>query len=251
MKLFGKEPLSGRLVQLKEIGVFKVGYIFLPFLTELVAADGYEGVAAKFLSKAELARLLKFSSEKRRCEWLAGRLAAKEVVAACLGDSSLLPGALEILVEENGRPYVAGGAGKLPYISISHSGEYAMAMVAHSPCGIDVQEVKQTLIRVVDRFASPKEQEMLARVLPRDWPQARQLALLWSTKEAVRKMIDLAPLLGFSEMDLEQIKGPDTTGAPISITLSCCREKECKIQAKVLAVAEDDYMLALTCLDLK
>jgi phosphopantetheinyl transferase len=248
MKSFAAEPFSERLAQFKEIGSFKVVHIFLPFLAKLVAADGYDGVAANFLSKAELARLLDFSSEKRRCEWLGGRLAAKEAVADCLDGGERSPRGIEILVEENGRPYVTKEIGKAPYISISHSGEYAVAVAVHSPCGIDVQEVKQTLIRVVDRFASPKEQEMLAGVLPQGWPQARQLALLWSAKEAVRKMIDLEPLLGFSEMVLEEIKGPGTAGAPISIVLSCRREKECKVRVKVLAVAEDDYMLALTCL---
>ena len=250
MKFFTEAPFAGPLVKSVNIGSFKVSYVFLPLLAELVADKGYDEVAAQILSKKEMARLLSFASEKRRYEWLGGRMAAKDALVICLADGSL-PEDIEILVEENGRPYVVGGIGKRPYISISHSGEYAVAVAVLSPCGIDVQAVKQTLVRVVDRFASSKEQEMLAMVLPTDWPQAKQLALLWSAKEAVRKMIDIEPLLGFSEMGLVAIKGVGGAGGLIDLEFSCDRVKEDLPQVRVMVVAEDDYMLALTCLDSK
>ncbi|HIJ78366.1 MAG: 4'-phosphopantetheinyl transferase superfamily protein [Desulfobulbaceae bacterium] len=237
------------LVQIKKVGPFQLAHVFLPHLAHHLTGGGLEALAARFLGKAELIRLRGFSSEKRRLEWLGGRLAAKAAVAACLGEGEWAARTLEILAEPGGRPYVVGGRDAMPDISVSHSGSLAVAMAADSPCGIDVQEVRQTLIRVADRFADQQERELLAAYLGSAWPAARRLALLWSAKEAVRKMIALEPLLGFNEMALAEIRGAGTPGAPIAMQLFCRRGNDGPCRVEVLAVAEDDYLLALTRLD--
>ena len=127
---------------------------------------------------------------KRKLEWLGGRLACKYCLAllantgnkpdlACFRDLAILP-------DEHGRPRTTSDpkAGSASSISISHSHRFAAALaVCRGPCGLDIQQPTTKLFKVQERFATDEEvvrMEILANPLVR-------LTALWTIKEAIKK----------------------------------------------------------------
>ena len=95
------------------------------------ALDGTEGVfAGSVLSRSELAVFEKLKVPKRAYEWLSGRIAAKKAWRrrrAGTKRKTRLPD-ITVLNDESRAPYVAADP-KLT-LSISHSNEYAVAVLA-------------------------------------------------------------------------------------------------------------------------
>jgi 4'-phosphopantetheinyl transferase len=159
--------------------------------------------AALWLAPEELKLHRRFAAGKRASEWLAGRLAAKMALVRLLGlPLSEFRKKIAVLAQNDGKPLVS-----LPFshsrpveISISHSGNMAAALAAFCPCGLDVQQLSAAAVRVRDRFSSPAEYEILSRLLP--LTDLECLTLLWSAKEALRKMAPCQPLAGFRELQL-------------------------------------------------
>jgi 4'-phosphopantetheinyl transferase len=169
-----------------------------------VAIDEAQGleIAPLWLSPEEQEFHRRLPTSKRGPEWLAGRQAAKMAIIRLLGLS--LPEfqkKISIMPRADGRPQV-----RLPAlhgaveISISHSGNLAAALAAFLPCGLDVQELRTAAVRVREYFSSPSELGILQRVL--SLPDLECLNLLWSAKEALRKMVACEPLAGFRELQL-------------------------------------------------
>ncbi|WP_457573090.1 4'-phosphopantetheinyl transferase family protein [Desulfolithobacter sp.] len=140
------------------------------------------------LDRRELAHFQAFSREKRRREWLAGRIAAKLAALTLLGLDRERLQSLSIGTEPGGRPFPEAQESKTDqplFLSITHSGCHAGGMAAHVPCGLDLQEVSARLTSVQDRFTSPEEKQILARMI--DAPEQKQLTMIWTAKEAIKK----------------------------------------------------------------
>lgn len=162
------------------------------------------------LTEAERAKLATYRLEKRRNEWFTGRLAAKKCLRQFLtasSDDSELPRfkTIEIANRPDGRPHIWSLTDTLPLldISISHSREYAIAMVATTPCGVDIQKSDKTLLRVEERFCIKSELELLQQL-----GQTKELLLaqLWAAKEATQKAISIiATMPGFLELLVTRI----------------------------------------------
>ncbi len=183
----------------------------------------------------EQGRFQGLHQEKRRSEWLGGRIAAKVAVLDYLrsrrsqGDNKnplWKATSFPIRSTPAGRPFLASESRiygrEAPYISISHSQKYALAVAAATPCGIDIQVSSATLLRVKDRFCSPQEETTLAANLP-TLTELERLTLLWAAKEAVKKRAVSGPLPGFLEMALSHIYScqpcQDSAGTPPCFSL--------------------------------
>ena len=142
--------------------------------------------AQHIISQTEFARLRSFSHGRRRAQWLGGRLATKYALQHCALPSSEpknLPAAFSIDNDRHGKPLVkASCLTSETHISISHSGQCAVAMAASTPCGLDVQEIVVKLQRLQSRFASSVELALRSGYDELSW-----LAMLWAAKEAVKK----------------------------------------------------------------
>ncbi len=127
------------------------------------------------LSPAEALRYAAFRMEKRRSEWLAGRLAAKRLLAAGGED----PASLEIGMDRYGRPCCGDRL-----VSISHSNGWALA--AWQPgsafLGADLEKVEPRHPAWYRDYFSPAE-------LPAPDPSAA--TRLWALKEAMMKALGL------------------------------------------------------------
>jgi len=170
----------------------------------LLELAGLEATTAEYLTPLELERFALYTYLKRKQEWLGGRIAAKQAAMsmACLADGDETPSwlALEIAVDPEGRPFIraVNDPGRiLPDISISHSRGLAAAMAAgEGRCGIDIQKVTPSVIRVRERFAGAEELKILD-TLTGEWSEAVRLTLLWAAKEALKKAIGAKRLPGF------------------------------------------------------
>lgn len=142
-----------------------------------------------FLSKAERVRLSQMRFEKRRQEWLRGRLALKLLIRAVMEDGTRLD---EIEVENapGGEPFIRiKGEGMAGRVSLSHSGEYALVAHSHSEgvkLGCDLERVEPRSAEFIQDYFLAAEADWI-----RERPEKRDLraTLLWSAKESVLKAL--------------------------------------------------------------
>ena len=127
------------------------------------------------LSEKEAAQHAAFVMEKRRSEWLAGRLAAKLLLAAPGEPLSRYEIASDLL----GRPSCGG-----TLLSISHSNGWAVAAVKPGAAflGVDLEKIEPRHPAWYRDYFHPTE-------LPR--PDASEGTRLWAVKEAVMKALGL------------------------------------------------------------
>lgn len=207
-------------------------------------------VAGQHLSKDELNRWSRFVREKRRVEWLGGRLAAKWAASGLLGETAVDWQNLVVRSEESGRPYLEPGSkAAAPFISISHSGPLVAALAANLPCGLDIQQPGPKIHKVRECFALPEEQNLLSSSLPDSFSETLRLTMLWAAKEAVRKMVRVSPLLGLLEIRL--LAGHGGLGVPaqpLALVFASGRERDvCPPIISVLCFFADDLAWAMAC----
>jgi len=187
-------------------------FVDLDALAGLIEDHG-EDIVRRTLSESEAERYFGFRHEKRRREFLGGRLAAKQASRDLLG-STLEFGRMTIEAGATGRPSLALPPPRPepdPEISITHSGGLAGAMASHrGPCGIDVQAVVDSVDRVREKFLQGREARLLAEALPGEEERSR-LTILWAAKEAIRKTFSSTGIIGFLEQELVAV-GPGAAG---------------------------------------
>jgi phosphopantetheinyl transferase len=191
-------------------------------LAELVERDDARarGCLALWLAPAERATFARLTVPKRRREWLAGRIAAKELVRrrhGLIGDHAL--GRIEIAARttgpSKGKPfYRIGGAPGRFDLSISHSGDCAIAALASAPderIGIDVEHIAARDASFEVLALSDRERASLAALDG----EARAIAVTerWVLKEALSKALGAGLRLRFERLTFHvEAGGPG--GAP-------------------------------------
>ena len=120
----------------------------------------------------EIIELEKLKSEYRKSEYLAVRLALKQ----------LLGRKAEIQYDTDGKPWLTDRSRQ---ISISHSRNFVTVMLhAYQNVGIDIECHSEKILKIYKRFLNPQEQIFFGSKYDKD-----QLLLLWSAKEVLFKMI--------------------------------------------------------------
>ncbi len=198
---------------------------------------------SRLLSAGELEQLAAFRLDKRRREWLGGRLAGKQAVLL-LTDPGNEACTISILPDEHGRPCLGTPLPPpVPSLSISHSGAFAVAMASRSKsCGIDIQEIVPRIDRLADRIGEPPELALLAERLSDDTTTC--LTMLWAAKEAVKKSLLSDQSAFFNAIRLREIHR-DRTGT-LRFHLSCSRQGKRQATARVPVHRFAGYILAFT-----
>jgi phosphopantetheinyl transferase (holo-ACP synthase) len=234
----------------------------LQLLEEKVNKLGEERVMSCSLSSEELNLLSKFASPKRKREWLGGRLAAKSAAARLLEQvesqkNVMHWSSITILADKNGRPFLSANKENLTLpvdISISHSKSMAAAMAVNKGyCGIDIQKISPRVIKVIDRFCTQNEMDILRKFFPVEpEKQAGPLTKLWAAKETLRKASCMSSLPGFLKLELIEITAtplemePDSWGFVFNWkNPDGLIHKKCTVAVTQIA----DYALALTARD--
>jgi len=121
-------------------------------------------------TKKELTIFNNIKLVKRQKEYLITRLLLKEIHQE----------KVEILKEENGKPYLVNSKVE---ISITHADDYS-AVLRHEEleCGVDMEEVQPRITRIVNKFSSQYEQLYVT-----EGRERLHFTIVWCIKEAVYK----------------------------------------------------------------
>lgn len=160
------------------------------------------------LSAEEHARYVGLKCEKRGWEWLSGRLAVKAAVNKYFNNG--LPGLSAVIVYNlpNGSPAVVFNGidtdAAVPRVSISHSGDVALALALQDPkTAIDVQRIDPSILEIADAFCSRDESDMLVQTGMFD--REFSMTVVWSVKEAARKAAGVE-LCSMKELEIKKIQ---------------------------------------------
>lgn len=161
--------------------------------TLLVRADETPAPEA-ILSFRENALYRALKTEKRRKDWLAGRWAAKTLLARMLEVEDMRE--IEVLPDREGRPQprAAGGMGAGWTLTITHSGAFAAAAVdaLGGPVGLDLETVEERDPAIIPVAFHPSE---LGAAL-----DPSTLTRMWTVKEAVLKFLGLGLTCDLTEV---------------------------------------------------
>ncbi|AQG82648.1 4-phosphopantetheinyl transferase [Spirosoma montaniterrae] len=125
------------------------------------------------LTVPELAELARISHPAQRVEWLACRVAVRQLAE----EYGITYAGLH--KDEYGKPYLIGVNA---HISLSHTGGWAAAVLHQSrPVGIDVEPVRDQFTRVVPRVLSASE-------IAHANGDPNRLAVYWCAKECLYKL---------------------------------------------------------------
>ena len=122
------------------------------------------------LSKKELEEVSTLKSEKRKIEFLACRIALKE----------LFNNDLELKHHESGKPYIK----EANHISISHSKDYIAIAYGEENIGIDIEQPHQKMLKLIPRILSETELKQFQQN-----PTIENACEMWGAKESVLKYI--------------------------------------------------------------
>lgn len=145
---------------------------------------------------------------KRSLEWLAGRVAAKGAIRIYLDRQA--PLACDIKIESLSSRFpcavmdTAKDVLSLPHISISHSGDMAVAVAAQGDgVGIDVEEIAESILEIANEFCSDEELELIVTCC--GFTKIIALTSIWVIKEASCKAIEPEGC-SMKEIVLEKVK---------------------------------------------
>ena len=151
-------------------------------------------LAPSFLSPPEMAYLGTLRFPRRREDWLAGRWAAKRLLAAVQhGGEPFAPTETALLRSPSGAPVLHHRGRPLPYsLSLSHRAGGVFCACCPLPgvaLGVDLEWVEERHPAFYQDYFTPAEQAFAATAEPHT--QSVWFTLLWSAKEAVLKSLGL------------------------------------------------------------
>ena len=140
-------------------------------------------------------RVADIAGEDDRKRTVAGELLARQMLAARLGCPEK---DVPLSWDELGKPSVEREG---VYVSVSHSGAWAVCVTADAPVGVDVEVVRSAQEKFMRRVCSQQE---MACIRPGDDGDCRRFWEIWTAKEALFKLTGKGPLLSLSRLALPQ-----------------------------------------------
>ena len=137
--------------------------------------------------------LQQFTDKKRRLEWLATRCVLKMLGIV---DS--------IVYAPSRRPFLSNGR---MHISISHSFPFVTVIASQDFfVGIDIEALGRSYVRIADKYLTLGEKSWI------NYANAKQMALVWSAKEALYKLPGMEGLNSFVDMTVLPVEEVQTRG---------------------------------------
>ncbi len=151
------------------------------------------------LSPQELSYLERAHSDKRKVEFIAGRLAAKNAARHMFGYDPAQFSSINISKKEDGAPVIDSHPECV--VTISHSIEYAIALLANRPIGLDVEKIERRPPALVSYFCHPEEKKIYHQFRHDLIRQDELLTTWWTRKEAISKYTQLGGRMLFNSMN--------------------------------------------------
>jgi 4'-phosphopantetheinyl transferase len=151
---------------------------------------------------------------KRRRDWLAGRVAAKELVRRRHREDGFLGITVDAVAEgpDRGRPFYRLGAERGPFgLSISHSGDRAVAALGRRPgerVGVDLEDLIAGSPGFDELALSPPERERLPHA------DGETRVRTWVVKEALVKALGLGLRASLADV---AVRFDPSTGAVVGL----------------------------------
>jgi len=184
----------------------------LGLLDAELAVDA-ESLLDRFLSARERREWDSMGHGKRKREWLGGRIAAKTALRMLL-DAEIPFATMWIDNSADRAPVVVlerDGDEPVPFISIAHSRDVAVALASKSPgFGVDVEALSSAAEEILPQFAAAEEAEAFRNGFPS--PDAP--TLLWAAKEACRKAIGAGRVAAL-DIHLREVRWVDKYGVAV------------------------------------
>ena len=138
----------------------------------------------RYMKSQEKTAFQKIKNNKRKMEYLAGLIAAKELYSQIEKNPEVF-GKIEIRKTAKGQPYIYNLKDKKKsdlFISISHSENYALAAIGSKPLGIDIEKIE-------DRNESFYKEAFTERERGTISNDKELGTVYWTIKEAVSKAL--------------------------------------------------------------
>ncbi|MCE7741284.1 MAG: acyltransferase domain-containing protein [Candidatus Heimdallarchaeota archaeon] len=151
------------------------------------------------LTSKEKERFDTFKNEKRRIEYLSGVIASKELYSLLVNKENK-PKEIEIRKEKKGRPYFYDLKKDEPsnlHLSITHSGEFAIAAVGQSPIGIDIEKIEERSESFYKEAFTEKERNEISS-------DAEKGTIYWTIKEAITKALGEGLHLNLHDIEISE-----------------------------------------------
>lgn len=148
-------------------------------------------------SGTDEALVTSYKSQKKKLEWLSGRLCLKHLC----GHMNIPYNG--VVKNDNGKPFLINNKAE---ISLTHSYPYVAAVIdKNNDVGIDLEQPKEKLQKVAHKFLSEKEIENAGNNL-------QSLCIHWCAKETLYKICDIEKLSFIDNMYIEPFEhGSDGT----------------------------------------
>ena len=151
--------------------------------------------AYALLSPARQKRVDGIAAEDDRRRTVAAELLVRKAVGEKLG---ITPEKVALSVDENDKPHIEGDP---LYVSMSHSGAWAVCAIGEKPVGVDVEMIRAAQEKFIGRVCTETEQTYIrygdAGCYRRFWE-------CWTAKEALFKLTGKGPLLTLSAFALPE-----------------------------------------------
>lgn len=135
--------------------------------------ESFDELRAKVILKPKTEKRLNgMKSEMHQRAFLSVRMLIQEV-----GISDF-----DLHYDEFGKPYLDDHR----YVSITHSHNFASIIISSETVGIDMEMLREKIIRIADKFVSEKELKRLQSFDSQDY--IKKLTVKWGAKEAVFKI---------------------------------------------------------------
>ncbi|MFE0736018.1 4'-phosphopantetheinyl transferase family protein [Streptomyces sp. NPDC058855] len=121
----------------------------------------------------------RYAPGRRRAQAQASRLLVRAALSRATGwPAHRVP----VVTDAGGRPHLSGTPAPWPYVNVSHDSGLLALVLGTGPCGIDVEDTGEDVLReVADRFCGTADRALLSEP-----GGARRL---WAAKESVAKAL--------------------------------------------------------------
>lgn len=189
-----------RMQKFLETNSEKFGFFFdIQRMADIISSLEKKGddYASPILNDDEFEIFKKFKIKKRKTEWLSGRIAGKNAFTSYISSLRCTNRVsnISILNNQARAPYIVNYPEL--YLSISHSYEYAVAVIAPFKIGIDIEKIEPRPDSLAHYFCSQEEQALLKKDSTR---KDELLTFFWSRKEAVSKFLGLGGKMNFKQI---------------------------------------------------
>ena len=152
----------------------------------LVAPVGDIEELERGATEQELLSIKGISSPRRQAERLSWRRALRKGVGEGpdKGPSEVPSGAVVIEYDQQGAPVIKNSQYK--HISVSHCRDRVAVLLTMSPCGVDIECRDRRFSAIAERYLTEEEHLVASKA---NFDRLTFLALVWSAKEALYKML--------------------------------------------------------------